>query len=219
MHEPIFYANLPDDLHCSQACIRMVCEALGKPLSWDEADVLTGFRPGFYTWPPKSIVGLNRLFPGTRYLTDFDYECFLKKGRAYLLEYYHGDTAWVDDQEKHASPQFQQEHLEAKEMLEAELLVKENLTAVTLKDAVEKNLLIAFVHFGLLHGVDNNAGHAIFIYHVEGDEILFHDPGLPPRPAQRVSIDHFMKAYRNGATLIPRHKDLLHRSYSSSVIE
>ncbi|MEK7632670.1 MAG: hypothetical protein AAB473_02670 [Patescibacteria group bacterium] len=204
MLEPAFYSNLPDDLHCSQACIRMVCEALGKQISWEEANAITGFTPGLYTWPPRSIINLNGMFPGTKYWTNFDYHQFVKNSHEYLLEYYRGNEKWVADQEAHATPGFEREHKDAQEMIDAGLLAIQALSAEQMRVMLQEYFIIAFVHFGILHGVDNNAGHAILVYDIQGDEVTFHDPGLPPRPGHRVSIDHFMKAYQNGATLVPR---------------
>ncbi len=201
--EPVFIANLPDDLHCLQACIRMVCEALGHPISWAEADAITGFQEGRYTWPASSIIELHKLFPGTRYWTDFDYGRFCLEAREYLLEYFHGDVAWVNDQEVHATPGFEKEIREARSMLEAGLIEQQNPTASDWSNMLKSHYVIAFVDSGVLHGKGPNVGHSVLLYGVDDDHLLIHDPGLPAQKAARVPLDRFMKAYRNSATVIP----------------
>ncbi|TAK04719.1 hypothetical protein EPO33_01855 [Patescibacteria group bacterium] len=201
--EPIFIGNLSDDLHCLQACIRMFGETIGRPISWAEADAITGFQKDLYTWPARSIIELNTLFPGTRYWTDFDYGRFCREGRAYLLSYFHGDVAWVDDQEAHASPGFEKEMRDAQRMVEAQLVERRNPSASDWKDILAAHYVIAFVDSGVLHERERGIGHSVLLYGVDGGELLLHDPGLPPRPSVRVPVERFMKAYRNGATVIP----------------
>ena len=202
-HEPVFIGNLPDDLHCLQACMRMVCETAGRPISWQEADDMAAFQEGLYTWPARSIIELNNRFPGTRHLTDFDYDRFCREGRAYLLSYFHGDTAWVDDQETHASPGFEKEMRDAQRMIKAQLVERRNPSASDWKDILATHYVIAFVDSGVLHERERGIGHSVLLYGVDGGDLLLHDPGLPPRPSVRIPVERFMKAYRNGATIIP----------------
>lgn len=181
----------------------MACETLGYKITWEEAENLTGFDKGFYTWPPKTVIELNKIFPGVKEWSDFNYSRWFSEHDEYFSEYYHHDTAWIQDQKAHASPNFNKEIKNAQEMITSGLLINKNLTIDDWRLLLNKNIIIAFVHFGLLHNIDNPSGHAVLVYAIDDRYITLHDPGLPPIPKARIPISQFFKAYRNLAIIIP----------------
>lgn len=193
-----FIPNDPDDLHCIQACYRMVVHTLeGELLSSEAADRDTGFKPGWPTWQFATLRSL-----GERGLWVIDCENF---------------SVWdfVEDPERSIEKQVGDPSVAAKVLsdmdtgLEVERLkscmdhprVSFVQRAPALGDVAEVlqagGLPICNVNSKTLAGEEGYMGHFVIVQELDPrtDKVVLQDPGLPPLRDYSVSVERFRTAW------------------------
>lgn len=202
MQTPVFIPNTPDNLHCTQACLMMVMNDLGRPITLKEAERMTDFSPDLYTWVPRMMVELQKHAPGVEVWDDMDYQRFAAEGEEFFRAYV-GNEAWFQMQKRFASPGFAKERAAARDMQH----VKQVLQKPSLDEFVTRaadHLAMVMVDSGTLSGKANNHSHFILVYGYENGVFTAHDPGLPPREARRIPEQVLMDAYAGCAVYVPR---------------
>ena len=80
-------------------------------------------------------------------------------------------------------------------------------------DDVRRSLVVAIVDAPKLYNKTGASYHFVVVYGTSsaGQSYFFHDPGIPPRPAERVEADVFWKSFTSEIILVP------HGAYPSAL--
>lgn len=188
-----FVENSKDDMRCVPAVFRMLNQHyLGKDLSWEEIDKIMKVIPGKGTWT----------FPGLTYFANkgldvlviepVDYGKLYKEGESYLKTLFGEKTAkyYLERSNIASVIQFIPEFLKA---------VKHENRKATMED-IKK-----YLKDGCLIGVEVNSAilnnyegfnlHYILLYGLDGENVVFNDPGLPPIKGRKITIKEFQKIF------------------------
>lgn len=192
-----FVPNEVDDLHCFQACVRMAWEGLrGKELPLDEAERMTGFRPGMQTWPFAGMLAFAQAGHMVRSIEDFYPERFVADP--------------IDEIKRQADDDEVAEHVLSVTTVEREVaLVKECLDHPNIRfepriptfDEVREECqqpgtaVICNVNYMALAGRPGYTGHFVLLEEING-KVKLQNPGLPPLEHQEVSVERFLSAWR-----------------------
>lgn len=199
---PKFYENRQDGNHCLQAALMSVANSLNGPVSWEEINQATRYQYDLYTWTAIGALALAERFPRVKFFSTMDYREFAKRGEEYLREYLKDSPEWFKLQKEHASNGFNKEQDIAEELIKREnLFEQQKVTQKEIEDLLEKNLLIALVDSGKLFG-GVTSSHFVVVYGNDNKNFLFHDPGLPPHPASKITKDQFMRAFQNDIIVV-----------------
>jgi hypothetical protein len=186
------FSNSSDNLHCLQACVKMVLHHClpGKKFSESLIDKKTG-HVGGATWILPAVIWMDKLELTVNLFSTFDYANFGKRGESFLKENWND---WKYEFEKNTGAlknlSFVQQA--AVEMVARKLWTKEvidqNYLAKVLKS--EKNLAIGKTIYELLDGNSKpTVSHSHYVVLVK--EYSFHnwlvnDPGLPEKAGRVV---------------------------------
>lgn len=206
-HQPPFYANPTND-HCWQACVRMVLAHFEPEHSWGwaELDTFTAKPENMGTYPSTTLYKMaDRGYSVAMYGAGFNWkeqsediiQYFEKKFSKESMDYIIKNT--IVEKEERAAAEIQlrinQEKMDC---------IYEDATAKTIRNIFKENALaIVWVNSRILYKKEGFVGHFVVAYHVEGNNILFHDPGFQTahekfsQSAQNMSIDDFLNAATN----------------------
>lgn len=189
-----FYSNTEDDTHCFQAALKMVLKYFQpkKEFSWQELEEITDKQEGLWTWPLASMLWLKKQGYSVQSLEVFDYTRFITEKEKYLLELYglEGGTAQI----QHSN--IEQEIKHAQELVEANIVKKTLPTFRTIENSLKDGaLLLSLLNSAVLNEKTGYIGHYVVIIGINNNELILHDPGLPPLENRSVSFDLFEKAW------------------------
>jgi hypothetical protein len=189
-----FYPNTQDDLHCYQACLRMVLDYFlpEKEFSMQQLEELTGFQKDKWTWPNRGMVGLSKMGFIVEGVQNFDIIEFSRRGAHMLVELYGSGVA----QEQIAHSDIEQEQRIAHAYIQA---VKHHDRIPSLIDIntylSQGYILVCSLNAKRLYGQDGYSAHSVVVYDISPDTITIHDPGVPPYPAKEISVGDFEAAW------------------------
>lgn len=188
-----FCANHPDGTHCYQAALSMVLQGLGEvAYSFDKLDQITGKLPGKWTWPTQSFLWLLDHEFELRLIETFDYEKFGKEGKKYLQDKYGKEVA--DSQEVNSD--LEREQGLALQFAHQKILEDRVPEWGDLEQLLKEGfLVICNINANELFHQEGYSGHFVVLLDVTSEEIVLHDPGLPPKPSLKVSKELFEKAW------------------------
>jgi hypothetical protein len=190
-----FFANTADNTHCVQASFKIMLKYFlpKRDFSWEELDKLSHKTAGKGTWWFPMLLEIEKMGLKTKYIEHFDYQRYLKEGNAYVLAIY--------------GPEAGKWYLEKSNLTEVKGLIPEFLKqSVGQRRAAELSDIDDLLAKGWLVGIDLNSrtlnkrpgfsSHMIVIYEKAGQNYLFHDPGLPPKPRRKVPPGLLLKAWQ-----------------------
>lgn len=180
----------------------IVLQALTGRAFWEEVDNLTEYKDGLYTWDVVGTLALSKRIPGTRLITNFDYEQFVDRGEAYLKEVWPEDKFNV--QKRMASSAFSKERLAASELLKKGLVTQKEIRKEDIYNLLSASMLIALVNATALTEEKGYNGHWIVIFGSNIHSYQIHDPGLPPKKNQKVPKSKFLRAFQQSLIVVPR---------------
>lgn len=186
-----FYPNTKDNLHCYQACLRMVLKYFlpNKSFTYKQLDVMTGFKRDLWTWPIRGLISLLDLGFTIKVIEDFDYVEFTRIGSEYIRKLYGPVVA--QEQEIHSNVKQAQKDL------------KKYLDRIDYERRIPDIFEIKrFVNDGYLVGCNINAkslrrekgyeGHFVVVFGVTSTHVTFHDPGFPAEKNKNVTMKKFI---------------------------
>lgn len=188
-----FYPNTPDDMRCVPAVFGMVLEYFLKTkYSRKELDELTG-HTGKGTWFFPALVKLKRMRFEIEVIDTFDYERCYKERENYLKEYF-------------KNPQVLKYCVEKSDLLDKIELLPEFIKLIRQKKGkpqiadIEKHLTTGYLvavelDAGVLNNLDEYISHLVLAIGFDKDNLIIHDPGLPPLENRIVSKNVFEKAW------------------------
>ena len=189
-----FYPNTEDNTHCFQAALKMVIKYFqsNRELSWEELEKLTGKKGNLWTWPLATIVWMKNQGYEVIDIEMFDYKEFVKDKEKYLLRFYGNEVG--NEQIKHSD--VTQEVKYAKQLIKTNLVTKDVPTIQTIKGLLEeKYLMICLVNSHKLNSKEGYVGHFVVVKGIEENNLIIHDPGLPPLENRKISIHDFEQAW------------------------
>lgn len=189
-----FYANLPDDLHCYQASLRMVLNYFlpKKKFTWKQLDRMTGQKKGLWTWATRGVLALQNMGFDIIDIEEFDYGKLARSAPAYLKELY-GEEVGTEQIRHSDIPTVEKD---------AEEFVRRIPVDYRLPDFSDVNRLLdrgyligCLVNAKKLNGQTGYVGHFVVVFRCTDQTVFLHDPGLPPRKNRRVTRNVFLKAW------------------------
>lgn len=175
-YPPPLHASI-DDYHCSAACAKMVLEACGQRISWDELDRQLEALPTLSSWTVSVAAVLAEKIPGTKLYSRIDYQRFATEGAAYLAEYW--TPQYYSAMTTVASPGFRREQRHAWLLTRSSAFENRALSDAELCKLLDSNYVISVVDIRQLEGQKGISCHAVVLYKHSQQGFHFHDPGLP----------------------------------------
>ena len=189
-----FHSNTGDGTHCWQAALMMALSYFEPEhgFSYKELDEITGKLEGMWTWPTLGMIWLHERGYQLKVYSEFDYSAFAHDPEEYLNErcgeeVAQGQLAYSDVHvEKERAKMF------------AGLAIHKNKPATFAqlqKLLAEGYVLLCNVNSAALHWQPGYSAHFVVICDITAENVILHDPGLPPKENFKVSHASFMKAW------------------------
>ncbi len=191
-----FYANYADNLRCLPACLRMALHAIeGRDPGAETTEKLAGFCPGRPTWNFRAYRTCAERGILVNVIENTDIARFSEDPLQLLIETFGAQDA---------------ANIAAKTDLKAAAndarALCSNIPNFTFKKRIptpsdlEKELsegavVICGVDLRVLAGKAPGADHGVICLGMSANEVVLHDPGLPPLPNRHVPRDRFMAAW------------------------
>lgn len=188
-----FFANLPDGTHCYQSALKMILTYFTqKDFSFAELDQISGKLEGKWTWPTTSLIWLIDNGFEIKLIEEFSYEAFGKEGKSYLAKRCGEEVA--NAQEANSDlPREQKLALQFAKRIAIDCRIP---SWADLKNLFQEGyLLICNINAAVLYGQEGYSGHFVIPVQIMSEDIILHDPGLPPNPSFKVSQKIFDRAW------------------------
>ena len=188
-----FYQNLPDDLHCFQAALKIVLSRYfpEREFSFAFIDKVTGFKKGQFTQDSKGLLWLVQMGFALVRVSDFDDKRFVREGEKYLKWYWRPE---IFERNK--------KNTDFKEMRSlAKALLPHTKITVRKPRASDIDALLAQGYTVMAHinprEIDpkfSDIIHTVVIARSTNCFFFIHNPGLPPQENQKVSKKRLQRA-------------------------
>ncbi|MDO8498142.1 MAG: C39 family peptidase [bacterium] len=189
-----FFANTPDDSHCFQAAIQMVLKYFlpDKDYTIEELDKMTAKKEGLWTWPTQGLISLLKMGFEVVSMDAIDMQAFIDRGVEYIKENYGEEVA----QQMDLHSDIRQGQQQYKEYLKFNVHKKTVPTTDDIKSFIDQGyLVIANINSQILGGKSGYTGHFVVIFDHDENNLILHDPGLPPIPNRFIPYTLFKKAW------------------------
>jgi hypothetical protein len=189
-----FVPNRTDDLHCVHAVFRMIHRYyFGKDLTWSQIDKISYAQKGKGTWtfPLETYVAKKGLT--VRNFEPLDFQKLYEEGGNYLKKVVGKEPAdyYLKKSNLTSVLQFIPEYLASVQHETRQTSLDEIIHFLT-----EGCIIAVEVNSCALNNVPGFALHLVLLYDFANGMIEFHDPGLPPYPARKITIDQFIQCSR-----------------------
>ena len=201
---PPFVANTEDGMHCVNAVFRMVAQhLLGRDYTWEEIDALSHASPPKATWTFPVETAFAKMGLHVRNIEPIDYDRLHKEGLPYLKGLVGPDTYDYFANKSNVESVL---HLIPEFIATVEHETRRAEMQEILKWLQEGKLVAAELNSRILNNREGLSLHFVLLYDYDGENILLHDPGLPPLESRKVSVADFEKAFSypgaNGETTL-----------------
>lgn len=190
-----FYANHPDNMHCSQAVFRSLFNfLLDEELSWEEIDEISKTILGKGSWTMAAHIELARRGVEIINIEPFDYEAFYNQGQHYLDRHFDEETIdyYIEKSNLLSVREYIPQFLK---------VVKHESRKATISDIdnlLNKRFLVgAEINSRVLNNTPGFSLHYVLIKRAEGENYLINDPGGGSSPAiesRLIPKSEFVKA-------------------------
>lgn len=166
-----------------------------KNFTFAYLDKATAHKKGKFTWDNAMLLFLSSLGFEIRYIVDFDYAAFARRGEKYLQGY------WTDEvyQVQKRYSDFKSEQKFASRAIKNKNIFYEKRGAglSDLRILFQKGyFLMVPINALVVEGEEGYASHIVLVTHITKNIVTYHDPGLPPHANRKVSIKRFLRAMR-----------------------
>ncbi len=197
LSEEYFCSNADDNMHCYQSCYKMLYDFLNKTnITMEQAEKDTGFIKDMATWQYRGIVKLAKCGLDVLQMDDFLVDDFILNPEKALNKMYGENTTLINyilnDSDVDEAISSMKEYKQTEN-------IKDIVKRPEISDAIDLleqgYFLIVLVNSRALTGREGYMGHFVILDNVEGDVVTLHNPGLPPKYNQKVSLDVFKKSW------------------------
>lgn len=189
-----FYPNTEDGIHCWQAALKMALATFEpeREYSFTELDRITDQKQGKWTWPTAGLLWLLQQKYEIRLIGKFDYHAFADEGEKYLLRRLGEEVgrAQIEKSDVQAELKYARAiadiaplEVRAPSLRDIETLIKEGF------------VVICHINPSSLYGYQGYTGHYVIVCEVTEDDVVLHDPGLPPKPSYKATKRDFNRAW------------------------
>lgn len=190
---PPFIPNSHDNVHCVGAVYRMVFKHfLRRDLTWEAIDAIGKTIPHKGSWNVPYDIALAKAGIRVRNIEHTDFTRLHAEGLSYLAEAFGKKNAEYYVRNSNVAniigdiPEFLR-------------IVPHESRKATIEDIVtalsDGHLIAAEIDAGALSESGKFSLHFVLLYGMDGNDILLHDPGLPPGPSRAVPIQTFLKCF------------------------
>lgn len=192
-HAPPFIPNSDDDIHCVAAVYRMIFRHyLNKDYSWQEIDAIAKAIPGKGTWNVPLDIAVAKAGIQVKNIELTDFEVLHAGGIKYLKAAFG---------EKNAAYYIEQTNIMniIDDIPEFLRLIPHESRKATIEEILqylaEGKLIAAEVNSGVLNNHGKFNLHMVLLHDSDSTHITLHDPGLPPLPARKVTVQEFTDSF------------------------
>ncbi|OGQ04059.1 MAG: hypothetical protein A2W61_05540 [Deltaproteobacteria bacterium RIFCSPLOWO2_01_44_7] len=188
-----FVVNHSDGTYCFQAALAMILQFFtDKKYSFEELNKLSQKLTGKWTWPTASLLWLLDHGYEIKLIETFSYEEFGKKGKDYLIKAYGLEVANAQE----ANSDLPREQKLALEFSKKGCVENRIPDWNDLKELFNEGyLIICNINACSLYRKEGYSGHFVVPTSIAEDDIIIHDPGLPPHPSFKVKREVFEKGW------------------------
>lgn len=193
-----FFANLDDNIHCMQMCLRSALAATGSRelMSVEEIDGITGFQKGKLTWPMRAYISVANRGRRVRVYDPTDFVRLAEDPEKYLFEEMGEETAKyiIAESDIAAAASDARTLLENKNIqLHCDIPSEADLVRA-INDTF---LCICHVNQKMIRNEDGYEAHSVLVlrFDSESSEFIVHNPGPPPVACQRLGRELFLQAW------------------------
>lgn len=187
-----FFPNL-DKNHCTQACVKMILKYYypEKDFSFEQIDKLFGFgKKILWSCPSQAVVVLDGLGLKAKWYGIIDVEEFLKEGEDYIKKNSKDWKTILEHMDVNLHMRF------TKESLKRNLLENKKLTFEDVESFFRKGNIICLVtNVNVLKDKEGYQGHIVLITDIGEDFVEIHNPGLPPKPNEKINKEKFIQSW------------------------
>ncbi|HEX8226894.1 MAG TPA: hypothetical protein VF572_03440 [Candidatus Saccharimonadales bacterium] len=194
-----FISNTPDDKQCLQASYAMIRQHFdpGLDIAWEDWAEITGYLPGKGTWSMAGLMWFREHGYDVVHLGTFDYGKFAMSGAEYLVEALGEEVASWELQ----FMDLKIEQARALRFLSTQVWVQKIPSIDDIRDYLNEGYLVkCLVNLNALNDKPGYLGHAVVVKGYTENDIIMHDPGLPPSPNRHVPIDTFLRSWTDPET-------------------
>lgn len=188
-----FFSNLPDDVHCMQACMKMILKYYfpKRDFSFEQLDELIGLgKRKLWSTPVQAAVVFDNLGLNVKCYAARDFEDYLREGAEYIKKNYQDWKTILEHIDLNLDLDF------TKEALKRGILENEELQFDLIESFFKKGgLIMLVINRNVLKDKKGYDGHFVLITDIGRDYVEFHDPGLPPKPKRRESKCKFIQSW------------------------
>ena len=185
-----FFPNTVDDTHCWQASLKMVLKYFqkDKEYSWEELDKITSKKKDLWTWPTAGMLWLAKDGFDIKIIEAFNYQRLSEEGKDYIYSEFGEEVGKA--QEEHA--EIAQGVDLAKQLISKSLWTNEIPELKDIRDLLKKGyLIICNVNTAKINKEDGYVGHFVVLKGFDDNNLIFHDPGLPPHEEKIINNELF----------------------------
>lgn len=193
-----FYSAFPTPghplgVHCVETSLKMILKYFepDKDYSIEALEEITGKQPEKGSWSFQWSIWFTNHGYKVKHYTTFDFEVFITDGIDYIRRAYGDEVA--DWQAQNTDVELARS--QAREFLEkVEVVAKKPTIDDIRKEHGNLSLAKPMVNSRVLNNKGGYEGHSVVILDVDGENIWFHDPGLPALENRKASHELFQKA-------------------------
>lgn len=162
-----------------------------RKFSYDELDKISKKLSSKWTWPTAAMLWMLEQNLKIGLIEEFDYRAFVDEGEKYILSRFGEEVGRAQIE----NSDIEVEREIAKRFVSLAPIETRIPTIKDIKKMIDDGaIVIVNLNAAMLHGVKGYSGHFVVVCDV-GENIVLHDPGLPPFPNFQVSLDIFERAW------------------------
>ena len=189
-----FFPNTGDGTHCFQAAMMMALAVCMPQRRFPMRSSIASRASVRASGPGRTTAMLWMREQGLliRLIEDFDYLAFAERGGAYLIERFGEEVGKAQMANSDVEPEREiARRFAALAPIERRSPNLEDIRSELASGAV----VIVNLNAAPLLDAPGYSGHFVVVCEVTERTVRLHDPGLPPRPDLKVSIDRFLAAW------------------------
>jgi hypothetical protein len=196
MEKEMPYFRQNDDVHCFQACLKMVLKHFlpKKNFTFMELDRMSCRHGDNRSWVCSAAICLNMMDLKVKLYSIFDYKKFSKRGAEYIKEFYPDNVAKniisysdIDSEVKNADAMLSKNIFKLKKLSFSEIN----------KWFMRGKKIILLVNWGMLNNKEFS-GHYVLLTDIDDDNVYIHDPDIEKgSPNRKVEKNLFIEAWKH----------------------
>lgn len=169
-------------LHCLQACLRMLVQgAEGRELTWKEAEQLSGYREGHFTWPYEMFGTLAERGYSVRSIEAIDPQMMAKSPSEVVTALYGDGDLGREILEDMDAGSERRNAAACLENPQISFEVRPPLASDVEQAVSGGGYVLVSLDYGVLHGTGAYEGHMVLVSGVAESSFVVYDPGPPGR--------------------------------------